>query len=67
MINKSLLRLIWNNRFRRVPGGWKAPGHSRVVKAGTANELIASGHARENGDFLNLTDAGKKEINVSVE
>lgn len=67
MINKSLLRLLWNNKFRRYPGGWKASGNSRVIKKGTADGLIADGYARDTGDNLVLTPEGRKEINVSTE
>lgn len=67
MINKSLLRLLWNHRFRRFPGGWKASGHSRVVKKATADKLIADGLARDMGDDLVLTPQGRTEISVSTE
>lgn len=67
MINKSLLRLLWNHRFRRFPGGWKASGHSRVIKKATADKLIADGMARDMGDNLVLTPDARAAINVATE
>lgn len=67
MDNKSLLRLLWNHRFRRVPGGWKAPGHARVVKKATADKLIAEGLARDMNDNLVLTPTARKLINAPSE
>lgn len=61
-MDKSILRLLWNHRFRRYRGGWKAPGHSRVIQKATADKLIADGLARDTGDNLNLTPEGRALI-----
>lgn len=65
MVDKSLLRLIWNLRFRRAPGGFRAKGHSRLIKKDTADKLHVEGFTAERDDNLFLTEKGRKEIGLT--
>jgi hypothetical protein len=65
MVDKSLLRLIWNMRFRRVSGGYRAKGHSRLIKKETADKLFIDGFATDRNDDLFLTEKGRQEIGLT--
>lgn len=65
MVDKSLLRLLWNMRFRRAAGGFRAKGHSRLVKKETADKLFIDGLVTERNDELFLTEKGRKEIGLT--
>lgn len=65
MVDKSLLRLLWNMRFKRASGGFRAKGHSRLVKKETADKLFIDGFVTERNDELFLTEKGRKEIGLT--
>ena len=65
MVDKSLLRLLWNNRFRRAAGGFRAKGHSRLVKKETADKLFIGGYVTERNDEIFLTEKGRAEIGLT--
>lgn len=65
MVDKSLLRLLWNMRFRRTAGGFRAKGHSRLIKKETADKLFIDGFATERNDELFLTEKGRVEIGLT--
>lgn len=65
VVDKSLLRLIWNLRFRRTAGGFRVKGHNRRIKKETADKLFIDGFVTERNDELFLTEKGRKEIGVT--
>lgn len=65
MVDKSLLRLIWNLRFRRTSGGYRAKGHGRLIKKETADKLFVEGFATDRNDELFLTEKGRVEIGLT--
>jgi hypothetical protein len=65
MVDKSLLRLLWNMRFRRAAGGYRAKGHSRLIKKETADKLFVDGFVTERNDEIMLTEKGRLEIGLT--
>lgn len=65
MVDKSLLRLLWNHRFRRTTGGYRARGHARLVKVDTIDKLFLQGVITTRNDEVFLTEAGRKEIGLT--